>query len=63
MQLGVWVVSSCTATVSYSCLLGRISNAEMGRVSHRLAKYLLFKAALVGMVVLPEVTLLQWLPW
>lgn len=47
-----------------SIFLGSLTPTEASRLTQRLLKYLLFKVALVGMVVLPnEVQLLHWLPW
>lgn len=47
-----------------SVFLDGLTSSEAGRLTQRLLKYLLFKVALVGMVVLPnEVQLLHWLPW
>jgi hypothetical protein len=47
-----------------SVFLDSLTPSEAGRLTQRLLKYLLFKVALVGMVVLPsEVQLIHWLPW
>jgi hypothetical protein len=44
--------------------LQSLTAVEAGRLTQRLLKYLLFKVALVGMVVLPSgAQLLHWLPW
>lgn len=55
---------SCTFDLTQSVFLGSLTAIEASRLTQRLLKYLLFKVALVGMVVLPnEVQLLHWLPW
>jgi hypothetical protein len=53
-----------TDWLTQSIFLGSLTATEASRLTQRLLKYLLFKVALVGMVVLPnEVQLLHWLPW
>lgn len=53
------------ALLHQAVFLENLTPLEAGRLTQRLLKYLLFKVALVGMLVLPssKVQLLHWLPW
>lgn len=63
MQMGLWVLGSCAMTISCTCLLGKVTCAEMSQSTQRLVKYICMKTALVSMAVMPELAMWQWLPW
>ena len=61
---GSCCICCCLLPFVQNVFLESLTPSEAGRLTQRLLKYLLFKVALVGMVVLPsEAQLLHWLPW